>query len=77
MQRRRMGLSSQSSLGYNPLSTLETYIKELREDSDETPGRVERHALGSQSGFTQAVEQAAWSRADLRLFALDVVVTTL
>ncbi len=66
-----------SSLGYDAFSKLKSHVEELRWTPTGGGERTHEYALFSRSGFTPAVEEAAEERDDLRLFAVEDVVTAL
>ncbi|WP_247729892.1 ATP-binding protein [Halovivax limisalsi] len=66
-----------SPLGYDAFSKLQRHVEELRWTPDTGGERVERYALFSRSGFKPSVEEAAEERDDLRLFAVEDVVSAL
>jgi uncharacterized protein len=66
-----------SPLDYDAFSKLQTHVNELRWTPAGGGERTYEYALFSRSGFTQAVEDAAAERDDLRLFTVGKVVTAL
>ncbi|WP_306055809.1 ATP-binding protein [Natronococcus wangiae] len=66
-----------SPLDYDAFSKLQTHVNELRWTPAGGGERTHEYALFSRSGFTQAVEDAAAERDDLRLFTVGEVVTAL
>ncbi|MFC3960220.1 ATP-binding protein [Halovivax cerinus] len=65
----------ESTLGYDAFSKLRDHVDELRWTPRDGSDRTETYALFSKSGFSNAVEEVAEERSDLRLFSIDDVVS--